>query len=324
MIPNNEKITISDNLNKIKDFIQDIILNPKQTLKKWSEITRQTPSFKLGYIGQHMASLITGVQGSGSGARGDDLCDGTEVKSCNKIDQLDKCKKCKGRVLRYEETCPSCGCEKIDRKNDSKWLFSVRSDHELDQYKNLDRVLLLLMDYPGFYDNNFEDIRISAFEIYPKDPRCKVFNELIDNHYFNIYKPKIENKGKANPMNLHPFSFQFYKCNPTLIFQCIITDIENSEKSEIKINYYIGPSEEREGSEKMPSALLKAEEWKYLDFEKLKEKYKLEISKEEFYRLSKEKKSRIVEFLDEEDREEIPLRDIRSSEQHTEYRRQSE
>ena len=324
MKPNKEKIKINDNLNKIKDFIQDIILNPKQTLKKWSEVTRQTPSFKLGYIGQHLASLITGVQGSGSGARGDDLEDGTEVKSCNKIDQLDKCKQCGGRVLRYDEKCPICGSGNIDRKNDSKWLFSIRSINELEQYKNLDRILLILMDYPNFYENNFNDIRISAFEIYPKDPRCKVFNELIDNHYYNIYKPKIEKNGKANPMNLHPFGFQFFKCNPTLIFQCIIKDVENSENSKIEVKYYLDPSEERNGSVIMPSNLLKLKEWDYLDFEKLKEKYGIKISKEEFSRLSKEKKWRIIPYLDEEDRELIPLRDIISSEQQTIYRRQSE
>lgn len=324
MKPNKEKITINDNLNKIKDFIQDIILNPKKTLKKWSEVTRQTPSFKLGYLGQHMASLITGVKGSGSGARGDDLCDGTEVKSCNKIDQLDKCKDCGGRVLRYDTTCPQCGSEKINRKNDSKWLFSIRSEHELEQYKNLDRILLLLMDYPGFECNNFNDIRISAYEIYPKDPRCKVFNELIDNHYYNIYKPKIEKKGKANPMNLHPLGFQFFKCNPTLIFQCIINNVENDGNSKIEILYYVDPTKERSGSEKMPSILLKPKEWDYLDFKKIKEKYGVKLSEKEFSKLSRKKKWGIIPYLDEEDREIIPLRDIISSEQHTTYRRQSE
>lgn len=321
MKPNIHKISIDNNEDRIISFIKEIIVNPKQTLKKWSEITRQTPSFKLGYIGQHLASLITGVQGTGSGARGEDLCDGTEVKSCNKIDQLDKCKECGGRVLRYEELCPNCNSNNIDRKNDSKWLFSIRSEQELNQYKELDRILLILIDYPEFKENNFNDIRISAYEIYPKEARCNVFNKLIDNHFYNIYLPKINKKGKANPMNLHPFSYQFYKCNPTLIFQCKIKDIENKEKCNIIIEKYTYPSLERKGSELMPSNLLKANEWKYLNYDNLKDKFKLKIRKSEFNKLTKNRKEELVPYLDEEMRKELPLREIKSSEQHSTYKR---
>lgn len=59
-------------------------------LRKWSKLTNQTPAAKIGYLGQHLASLITGVSGIGSGARGDDLSDGTEVKSSNKVGQVDE------------------------------------------------------------------------------------------------------------------------------------------------------------------------------------------------------------------------------------------
>ena len=79
-MPNKAYIEIDDNIELIRQFIEEIVIAPKQTLRKWSEITRQTSAFKLGYIGQHLASLITGVKGSGSAARGDDLLDGTEVK----------------------------------------------------------------------------------------------------------------------------------------------------------------------------------------------------------------------------------------------------
>lgn len=321
MKPNANKISIDNNEERIISFIKEVIINPKHTLKKWSEITRQTPSFKLGYIGQHLASLITGIQGSGSGARGDDLSDGTEVKSCNKIDQVDKCKDCGARVLRYEEICPFCNSDKIDRKDDSKWLFSIRSESELKQYKELDRILLILIDYPKFKDNYFEDIRISAFEIYPKDPRCNVFNQLIDNHYYNIYLPKISSKGKANPMNLHPFSYQFYKCNPTLIFKCIIKEIENDEKCEIIIEEYIKPFAKRKGSILMPSVLLKAKEWDFLDYKKVKDKYNLTYKKDEFKKLTRKQKEELIPYLDEELREKLPLREIISSVQHSTYKR---
>lgn len=324
MLPNKDKITIDDNRVKIIDFIQEIIINPRQTLKKWSQVTRQTPSFKLGYIGQHLASLITGVQGTGSGARGDDLCDGTEVKSCNKIDQLDKCKKCGGRVLRYESACSNCGSTDIDRRDDSKWLFSVRSESELETYKNLDRILLILMDYPGFDNNDFDDIRISAYEIYPKDPRCKVFNQLIDNHYHNIYLPKIAKKADANPMNLHPFGYQFYKCNPTLVFQCVIKNVDDPSKRTISIDHYIEPDQIRSGSVMMPSRLLKQKEWGSLDFDqidKILKKNNINLTKSKFSKLSAKEKSKKVPELDEKMREKLPLRDVISTEQHTAYKR---
>lgn len=321
MKPNIQKVTIDDNENKIIDFISDIIVEPKQTLKKWSEITRQTPSFKLGYIGQHLASLITGVQGSGSGARGDDLSDGTEVKSCNKIDQLDKCKECGGRVLRYEKICSTCGSDKIYRRNDSKWLFSIRNENELNQYKELDRLFLLITDYPKFEENEFKDIRISAFEIYPKEKQCSVFNDLITNHYRNIYLPKIQKNNKANPMNLHPYMYQFYKCNPTLIFNCIITNIDDKKHAKITITDYVKPTSERKGSILMPTQLLSNDEWKCLDFNKLSSKNGLTISKIKFYALSKKEKCKIVEYLDEELRDDLPMRDIVSVEQHTVYKR---
>lgn len=168
-------------------------------------ITKQTPAAKIGYIGQHLASLITGVPGTGSGARGDDLADGSEVKSCNKVDQVDQCKKCGARVLRMEDKCSACGSKDIARKDDSKWLFSVRDKHELLQYFTLDRVILLLMDYPGFDNGDYSDIRITAFEVYPKDKRMRLFKWLLANHFFNMYVPKLKKNEKTNPMNLHPW-----------------------------------------------------------------------------------------------------------------------
>ena len=163
MKPNPNFVTIDKNIEKIEEFISEIIIAPKHALSRWASITNQTPAAKIGYIGQHLTSLITGVPGTGTGARGDDLADASEVKSCNKVDQLDKCKDCGAKVLRMQNVCPVCGSSKIDRKDDSKWLFSIRDEHELNQYKNLDRVVLLLMDYPNFDAHDYRDIRISVF-----------------------------------------------------------------------------------------------------------------------------------------------------------------
>ena len=327
MLPDKSKIKIGNNKANIENFINDVIITPRRSLRYWSNITNQTPAAKIGYIGQHLASLITGVRGTGSGARGDDLADTTEVKSCNKVDQADKCRCCGHRVMRYDVKCPNCGSEDIERKNDSKWLFSIRDEYELNQYKNLNRILLLLMDYPGFLNNDFSDIMISAFEIYPKENRMNVFNQLIDNHYKNIYRPKADEGKKTNPMNLHPWSFQFYKCNPILVFQCVITDIDNNP--EIKIIKYIDPEEERgidTESVLMPSNLLMKKEWNILlssaNYEQdISPLLKDNIQKEKFKSLSIDDKIEYLPYLDEKLRDFIPLRPIVSATQKVHYHR---
>lgn len=338
MKPNLRFVTIENNIENIKNFINEIIIEPKHALTKWAAITNQTPAAKIGYIGQHLTSLIIGVQGTGTGARGDDLADGSEVKSCNKVDQVDKCKNCGGRVLRMETQCSACGSTKIDRKADSKWLFSIRDQHELDQYKNLDRVVLLLMDYPNFDEGDYNDIRISVFEIYPKESRMSVFNELISNHYYNIYLPKLQANQKTNPMNLHPFSFQFYKCNPIKTFECIIKNIDTAPAIYINEEAYIKPTCERDDNIKpipMPSSLLNDNEWNELvekaDFEidikplldgrSLAQMKLSNLTETQFAQLPKISKVKVLPYLDQKLRDLVSLRPIISVRQKKHYQR---
>jgi len=329
MTPDANKITIFDNLQQIYQFIDEIIVTPKRSLKKWATITNQTPAAKIGYIGQHLASLITGVPGTGSGARGDDLADGSEVKSCNKIDQADKCKDCGARVMRFEETCPECGSSKIDRKDDSKWLFSIRDEHELNQYLTMDRVVLILMDYPGFKQQDYKDMRITCYEIYPKEERMKVFGELITNHYYNIYLPKLTNNEKTNPMNLHPTLIQFYKCNPIKTFSCIIKDIDTNPVIQIDDASYVDPFAARDSTLKpipMPSTLLKKNEWDILldsaDYEnELLPLLTIGISEDLLRCVPYKQLPTYLPYLDEKLRNYIPLRDIVSTRQQDHYQR---
>ena len=338
MKPNKRHITIQNNLSQVEEFINEIIIQPKHALTRWAKVTNQTPAAKIGYIGQHLASLITGVRGTGSGARGDDLADGSEVKSCNKIDQVDKCKKCGARVLRMENECSSCGSTDIIRKDDSKWLFTVRDEHELKQYLEMERVVLLLMDYPNFSDADYKDIRITAFEIYPQEPRMSVFCKLIENHYYNIYIPKLKEGKKTNPMNLHPWSFQFYKCNPIKTFECIIKDIDTNPIVVIDSENYVSPSKERGDKMSplpMPSSLLKAKEWKEMlskaDFcsEILPNISNLflvsnnlnSITKKQFSSLRVNLKAEALPYLTQTLRDYISLRPIKSSTQKQHYQR---
>lgn len=263
MKPDINKITIHDNKALIVQFIEEMLIKPRITIHKWSKITNQTPNLKIGYPVQHLASLILGIKGSASGARGDDIADGTEVKSCSLVDQSDKCnnKNCKKNVLKTQTKCPYCGSTDIKRNFDSKWLIAIHSEDELKMAtKETDRFLFVVTDYPD--RTNFNDIRIRAFEVYPKESRGKRFVELLENYYNYIYLPHIEKNKNLTPApkNLFPDMYPFYMCNPVKIFECIIKDSINNPQ--ISVTYYIEPDTDRSSleSEPMPKSLLSKEE----------------------------------------------------------------
>ncbi len=236
MRPDPSMITISDNVAKIKDFILNAILRPRAIMHKWSTITNQTPNVKIGYTGQHLASLITGVHGTATGARGEDIADGTEVKSCCRVDQVDTCRACN--------------------------LY-------LDE---IPRTFFLLFDYPNFDTGDFDTLRISSYEIWNQSNRASVFRQLLKDYYYNIYlaHKKANSKSNPAPKNFWPYSYQFYLCNPIKTFECIIHDAIN--QPEIDINHYVDPKVDRSqmASENMPAALLSPGEINILAKHKIK------------------------------------------------------
>lgn len=264
MKPNSNFISIYNNEEQIKQFVKDMIIAPRCKAHYWSRITNQTPNLKIGYPAQHLASLICGMKGTATGARGDDIIDGTEVKGCSKIDQSDRCKNCKKTVLRTGSKCPYCGSTNIQRNNDSKWLIGIRSKDELYMLlEETPRFIFIVTDYPHFKEEDFDTMRIRAFEIWVKSDRCVNFRTLMENYYnyiFKEHKNKDPNKNPA-PKNLFPDSFQFYMCNPIKTFECIITN-GLSDSPEINITKYIKPDIDRENlvSEDMPSILLNEDE----------------------------------------------------------------
>lgn len=259
-----KKIDIIINIQVISTFLIEMILDPRKIALKWSKITKQTPALNFAYIFQHLSSLLTGYEGTRSGARGDDVSDGTEVKSCNRVDQVDECSECKEKVMRSEKKCLNCNSDKINRKEDSKWLFTIRSEEELQELITCDRVLLILSDYPEFDQNNFEKIRIRAFEIYPNNPRHYRFVEIMKNYYFDIYLNNLEKNPKKvpAPKNFWPNSYQFYLSNPIKIFECVITSI--NENPNIESIDFIIPTIDRCNlpSENLPKSILSKNEKK--------------------------------------------------------------
>jgi hypothetical protein len=265
MQPNAKLVTISNNEKLIKELLDELVLQPRLRAIKWAGITKQTPNIKVGYPGQHLASLITGMEGERTGARGNDLRDGSEVKSCSRVDALDECaeKNCGAAVARMETKCSVCNSASIKRTNDSKWLFTIRSEEELKLLtEGVERIVLLLSDYPNFDEGDFETLKFQALELWTHSLRNKRFVELMRNYYYKIYLAhKKVNPGKTPaPKNFWPYSYQFYMCNPIPVFSCTVTDASSSPK--IKIETYVEPTKDRSGlaSPLMPAGLLEASE----------------------------------------------------------------
>lgn len=97
----------------------------------------------MGYVGQHLVSVVTGYPGGKSGARGYDLVIDDErhgeIKTCYRVDQLGSCNACGAVVSSLETECAVCGSTSINRKDDSKWLIAIRNNDEfaklLDPYR---------------------------------------------------------------------------------------------------------------------------------------------------------------------------------------------
>ena len=60
----------SERLKQSEELLTDLYLILRKNLLKWSNITNQTPQARMGYIGQHLTSIVTGFSGGKSGARG--------------------------------------------------------------------------------------------------------------------------------------------------------------------------------------------------------------------------------------------------------------
>lgn len=318
MQPNKKLVTISDNLKQINQLLAELVLQPRINAIKWSAITKQTPNIRIGYPGQHLASLIAGMEGERTGARGNDLIDGSEVKSCSRIDALDKCLDCESPVARLEEVCSSCGSKNILRSNDSKWLFGIRNEADLNTLLHgVKRVLLILGDYPNFDDRDFGTLRFQAFEIWPENKRNFRFGEIMSNYHYKIYLAHKKNNPAKNPApkNFWPYSYQFYMCNPIPTFSCVIQNANSTPK--IKILHYTKPDEDRSV---LPSIIMPVEILKDVEISLIFKKAKPEEIKRmtkvafkgdlaKIKKFSIAEKREILTGIDETLRSYLPLRD---------------
>lgn len=242
MVENKFNLDTSEKL--IKEAIKELYIEPRDSVRKWSKITNQTCQIRFAYPGQHLASLITSTKGSGTAARGDDLADGSEVKTCSRADQLSQCKDCGYKVLVWQKSCPKCKSSNIDIKTDSHWIFSIKSKSELDILLNkVPRIILILFDKEN---EDSDNIRLRAWIINPKEEYViKFFTDYFENNY--------EKKTDPAPCNLHPLLRDFYMMRPYLIFYAEI----DMDKKDTNIKFW---DLDKKEIEQMPSHLLTVEE----------------------------------------------------------------
>lgn len=207
-------------------LLQDLFVSLRRDLARWAAVTHQTPQARMGYIGQHLVSVVTGLPGGRSGARGDDLKhpDGTfsEIKCCYRVDQLGECPNCGARVASIETRCPNqeCNSEEIIRKDDSKWLLSPKDEKELIELFEPARFYFVLFEFVDI--GKSEDIDVKIYEVDPNNPG---FRLCMLEYYYNI-------RAKSNssaPFNLWPHSLKFALMKPTLIYWSVINADDSIE-----------------------------------------------------------------------------------------------
>lgn len=206
-------------LDSSEQLIIDLYIDLRKRVNAWAAITKQTPQARMGYVGQHLVSIVTGYPGSRSGARGKDLIISNteygEIKTCYRVDQLGKCIICGSVVAAIEQECPECNARDIQRNDDSKWLISIRNEEELSLIIDPTVYFLVLFDFTDLNDPH--TIRASIWEVNPKRPG---FAYCMIDYYKNIR----EKSASKAPFNLWPFQFKFNLMCPRLIYRSLISN----------------------------------------------------------------------------------------------------
>lgn len=213
----NGKVYTLGTVEASERLIRDLYIELKQKVNKWASLTHQTAQARMGYVGQHLVSVITGFPGGRSGARGKDLIlPGKrygEIKTCYRVDQLGKCTDCGVCVSSIETSCPECSSRNIERKDDSKWLIGIRHDDEFAHILDPVSYYLVLFDFTDLA--NPTTIRASIWKVDSLNPG---FAYCLVDYFFNIRKAS---KSKA-PFNLWPYQLKFDLMKPLLIYRSLI------------------------------------------------------------------------------------------------------
>lgn len=171
----------------------------------------------MGYVGQHLVSVVTGFSGGKSGARGYDLLlpggNYGEIKTCYRVDQLGKCRDCGEPVSAMEDVCSNCGLTNIERKSDSKWLITIRNDHEFEIVAEPQFYYFALFEFDDYRCPTTSDIYSTIYRVDTKHPG---FILCMIDYYKNFYPIS------HTAFNLWPHSVKFQLMEPMIIYKSVI------------------------------------------------------------------------------------------------------
>lgn len=221
----NKKIELANNL------IKDLYIDLRKKVNYWSTITNQTPQARMGYIGQHLVSIVTGYPGGKSGARGYDLIIDTtnpqkikygEIKTCYRVDQLGKCLNCNNVVSSLEKKCSFCGSTKIKRNDDSKWLITMNQKNDLILTFEPEYYYFVLFEFQDINNQHNNNIVATIWKVKTDEPG---FLFCLLDYYFNI----LSNSSSKAPFNMWPHMLKFHLTKPVKVYESIIYEDDTIE-----------------------------------------------------------------------------------------------
>lgn len=83
-------LTLDQRRSLLEQLFAEFFGDLHTTLQKWAALTGQTAQIDTGYVAQFVASIILQEPGQGFRGKGDDLADGSEVKSAANISGVDR------------------------------------------------------------------------------------------------------------------------------------------------------------------------------------------------------------------------------------------
>lgn len=225
-----EDFSEEERKSEITKFLKEIYLDFFNSMIKWSEMTEQTILFPKGYFGQTLVSLITGIVGNSTAARGDDLKDGSEVKTAARLHQLNNCLDCKARVAALKKICPKCGSKRIRVMKDSHWICAIKENNYDEYHHKIPTIYFLLVD-----DEDLSDDEIARFIVWTIVPNKnkKWQKDYVDDYYFKNYLVRKKKGENPAPMNIHPDGPKFNSVSPVKIFESIL-----NKKGNVNIVYF--------------------------------------------------------------------------------------
>ncbi|WP_300404146.1 MamI family restriction endonuclease [Nocardioides sp.] len=85
-----QSLTLDQQTTLLEKLFMEFFGDLHTTLQKWAALTGQTAQVDTGYIAQFVASIVLKEPGQGFRGKGDDLADGSEVKSAAIISGVDR------------------------------------------------------------------------------------------------------------------------------------------------------------------------------------------------------------------------------------------